>query len=76
MYQLQTASLGALATTGAVLAQSWVAAWTLFVAGLAMLTIARVLRKRRELVPAPVTLPTDDRASEPSPVSTDGPDRS
>ena len=69
MYQLQTTSLGALATTGAVLAQSWVAAWTLFVAGLAFLTIARVVRTRNELEPARIAEPAtpDSDPSAPTP---------
>lgn len=45
MYQLNTAPLGTLALTGASAAQLWVSAWTLLVAGLAALAVARVLRK-------------------------------
>lgn len=49
MYQLNAnAAAGALASTGAALAHVWVGGWTLFVAGLATLSIARVLRMRRE----------------------------
>lgn len=46
MYQLQSTGAGVLATTGAVVAHGWVAGWTLFVAGLACLSIARVARLR------------------------------
>lgn len=44
MYELNTASMGALAVTGASVAQAWVSTWTLFVAGLAALAVARVMR--------------------------------
>ena len=47
MYQLNSTATGVLATTGAALAHTWVAGWTLFVAGLAALSIARVARMRR-----------------------------
>ncbi|MBE7699875.1 hypothetical protein H9623_06060 [Oerskovia sp. Sa1BUA8] len=48
MYQLGTTQAGAaLATTGAVATGfSVVGAWTLLVAGLALVTTARVLRRR------------------------------
>lgn len=48
MYQLPTASGGVLAMTGAAAtaAYGWIAGWTLLVAGLAAVTIARVLRMR------------------------------
>lgn len=46
MYQLNSTASGALALTGAAVAQTWVAGWTLFAAGLATLSIARVLRMR------------------------------
>ncbi|MCR2827238.1 hypothetical protein [Microbacterium sp. zg.Y909] len=48
MYQLNSSAAGVLATTGAAVAHTWVAGWTLFVAGLATLSIGRVLRMRRE----------------------------
>ncbi|MCK6067798.1 MULTISPECIES: hypothetical protein [Microbacterium] len=48
MYQLNATSLGVLATTGATVAQGWVSAWTLVVAGLALLSISRVVRVRQE----------------------------
>lgn len=51
MYELNTAPLGALAVTGASAAQMWVSAWTLFVAGLAALAVARVMRKGIEGAP-------------------------
>lgn len=44
MYQMAGQSAGALATTGIAVATGWVAAWTLVVAGLAVLTLARVGR--------------------------------
>jgi hypothetical protein len=48
MYQLPTTSGGVLAMTGAAAtaAYGWIAGWTLLVAGLAAVTIARVLRTR------------------------------
>ena len=46
MYELNGTGVGALAATGATFAQSWVAGWTLFVAGLAVVSIARVARMR------------------------------
>ena len=48
MYQLNTATAGTLAATGvAAAAYGWIAGWTLFVAGLALVSIARVTRMRR-----------------------------
>ncbi len=47
MYQLNSTATGVLATTGAAFAHTWVAGWTLFVAGLAALSIARVAGMRR-----------------------------
>ncbi|QEV99685.1 hypothetical protein F6J84_05945 [Microbacterium caowuchunii] len=48
MYQLPATSTGVLATTGVALAaQNWVAAWTLFVAGLAALSISRIVGTRK-----------------------------
>lgn len=44
MYELNTAPLGTLALTGASAGQAWVSSWTLFVAGLAALAVARVMR--------------------------------
>lgn len=47
MYQLGTTQAGTvLATTGAIAGFSVVGAWTLVVAGLALVMTARVLRKR------------------------------
>ncbi|MCR2812017.1 hypothetical protein NQ166_06785 [Microbacterium sp. zg.Y1090] len=48
MYQLNSTASGVLATTGAALAHTWVAGWTLFVAGLAALSVGRVVRMRRK----------------------------
>ncbi|MBO9556886.1 hypothetical protein [Cellulomonas sp.] len=48
MYELNATSTGALAATGAGILQGWVAAWTLLVAGLALLTVTRVARLRLE----------------------------
>jgi len=50
MYELNTAQLGTLAATGASVAQAWVGAWTLFVAGLAAVAVARVAVRRRALM--------------------------
>jgi len=47
MYELNTTTAGTtLALTGAGIAQGWIAAWTLFVAGLALLTIGRITKRR------------------------------
>jgi len=45
MYQAAGQGAGVLATTGLAIASGWIAAWTLVVAGLAVVTIARVLRE-------------------------------
>lgn len=55
MYQLNTAPLGTLALTGASAAQLWVSAWTLLVAGLAALAVARVLRNRIKGAPPEIS---------------------
>lgn len=48
MYQIPATSGGLLAFTGATAAAAygWIAGWTLVVAGLALYSIARVLRMR------------------------------
>lgn len=46
MYQITGQGAGVLATTGLALATGWVAAWTLAVAGVAVWSVARVLRRR------------------------------
>lgn len=51
MYELDATSMGALALTGASAAQGWVAGWTLFMAGLAALAVARVARRRLASAP-------------------------
>lgn len=48
MYEMSGAGSGLLATTGVAMATGWIAAWTLLVAGAAVLSIARVLRHRRD----------------------------
>lgn len=46
MYQLGTTQAGTVLATGAIAGFSVVGAWTLVVAGLALVMTARVLRKR------------------------------
>ncbi|GIG39456.1 hypothetical protein [Cellulomonas phragmiteti] len=46
MYQMTGTGTGALAATGAALAFGWIATWTLLAAGLALVSVARVLSSR------------------------------
>jgi hypothetical protein len=46
VYQITGQGAGVLATTGLAVATGWVAAWTLVVAGAAVWSVARVLRRR------------------------------